>query len=395
MRFGVALSFMMLYLKTNHFKQDKPMDKIHKYYTARIPDSLVLDRLCKLASSITVSGEPSLRFSGAGPEGLHPNKVDENEVYKELKGRQTVALDEVALLFRTKQPGQNSLSVAVSRDKSGFFDEVQIKKNDSNEHSDSLAFIRLINLTQEEFKEIQIQDIEEFRPDNIVASIQAQRETSIIQLEKLIASATNSLLEGKARLETEVRENTKVELDKIAELKKEMLEDLKRREAEIGERATKLDAEQQQFDKRQSKYLRREIRKEILQDATTFLNENKPRRTAFLLRLPNDALFVVCIVLFFVLFFSGLRDVHDALVANTKANLTFYLIRQSLYFSSSLVFVLLYSRWISAWYKRHADAEDFYKLSSLISIAPIGLSKWRLSGGKVPVKRYPKSYWGP
>jgi hypothetical protein len=333
----------------------------------RIPrwnDRQVIEILQKLASEVTIQ-KPELHFvafEGQGGTYISFDQISTNKILNEFLPQDTALTKSFGLYGQVS--GQKRPFVVVTRDRPNLFDSLQFHYQPEFDQTQSA---KLMALAKKEFKEIQVDTALSALGPNELQSYFEAREATLSRLEVMSRDLVYGAHERQKELDQQYQKRFEELGAKLASDRGALRIEFEKKEAVVAEREKAIKDKEAEFETRESKYLRRQLRKDML-DKLRRLGEKFSLTTGTKrLRWPIHVFVAI------ILIFCGSMTILNFQQAVSLLNAAgqdwsrlhwwqFALLgfKQIGFAAAFLAAAWYYVKWNDDWFRKHADAEFMF-----------------------------------
>lgn len=335
--------------------------------TFKIPrqlDRQLIDAFARIAAECSFN-EPQLLFrvTHDTPSGTTPLKSYETH----LLLSQIIPLQQSALHTLVLQYSGHNI-ITVTRKGESVFDEVtatweQVRPVLQVEH-----FARALAVSRRELKEIKLDEAFRAFPNEEIGKYFEARDGMLTRLETV---STELLFNTQKRLK-ELDQEFQLRIEKlnteVAVQREGLKTEFEAKEAALRQREEDIRKQKSEFDTRESKYLRRQLRQDMLKRLADLSQKFELTKGTRNLRWP-----IVVFILLFLAFFGTMTVLSFTQTADlikgvgqdiSKLNwwqLGFLVLKQLGFAAAFLGGSWFFIKWNDRWFRQHADAEFMFK----------------------------------
>lgn len=332
----------------------------------RLTDRDLALRLSNIAKAFGPGGIQFYFVPFAGADGRYYNIDDlqADETFQQLAAQNSATCASLVLALPVAGPNKWHF-LRVIRKPGDFFDDVEAEWN-SGRPLPEWQFAKLLALARQELGEIKIGEALSGFPNHTINRYLEARDATLSRLETVNEELLFGIHERQKQMDAEQQKKSE-QLEASFKKRHEELQaqyDAKREELEAAEAAFK--AREAEFETHESKYLRRQLRQDMLNSLEAFKSKFELTPGTQRLRLPILVFTVMLLIFFGVLMAVGFYQTFDLLKGqdlskiNWSAVLTLSL--KQLGITAAFVGVAwFFIKWNDRWFRQHADAEFMFK----------------------------------
>ncbi len=329
-------------------------------------DRQVIESFLKIAQQADVA-KPILRFVpfvGTGMKDVACDKFEGDPILKEV-----LSLNEAALVSLGLVDGQrNREYLTLKRIGESYFDEVQVRFEPAEPRLTDVQFAKLLGIAKKELKEVRIDGaLSGFANDEINKYYEA-RDATLTRLDTVATELLFQIHERQKQLDADFQKRLQGLEAKLAAERESLKKEFEQKEAGLHAKEEAIKAREAEFETHESKYLRRQLRTDMLRKLEELSKKFELTQGTRRLRWPIAA-FVVLFLVFcgamMTLVYLQTAHLLDALGQDiSKLNwwqLAFLGVKQLGFLAAFLGGAWFFLKWNDRWFRQHADAEFMFK----------------------------------
>lgn len=340
-----------------------------KFRCPRLLDSQIIEALRKIADDCKL---PHVQigitlFEGANERVTVFNAL-EDDVQKVIDFHgSTISRFALYVPYQNR----NFSQLVLTRKNTEYFDEVLFPRSTDQKKSD-LEFMTLVAAAKRELKEIKIEGNLAGIPDKTLNEYYAARDATLTRLETVSGELLIDFHKKQQLTEAEISRRTEAVKAEHEALKQTLRDEYAAKEAALQKKEEELANRAAEFETKESKYLRRDLRKALLTELAERSKKFSLTDGTRHLRWP-----IVLTMLAFIGFCATMVVLNytqtAALLETTKDDLSkinpwtfgFLGLKQLGFVAAFLGGVWYFIRWNDRWFRQHADAEFMFKQMEL------------------------------
>jgi hypothetical protein len=292
--------------------------------------------------------------------------VETHDVFREILMSNSSCATTMALVLPIHAQGQQPWQIIkIQREPRDLFDKVEIDWQGNRGLSEP-EFAKLLGIARQEFGEIKIdQALTGFSNETIDKYMEA-RDATLTRLQ----SVTEELLFGIHKRQHELDEQFQQRIDVLntqtEERRKALQNQHEERQAALGNQESDLKKRLAEFETNESKYLRRQLRRDMLQVLEGFKSKFEVTAGTRNLRWPVMIFSLTMLVgfgtLMSVSFYQSFKIFGSPDISKINTVGMIVLATKQLGLTAAFVGVAwFFLRWNDRWFRQHADAEFMFK----------------------------------
>ena len=340
-----------------------------KFRCPRLLDSQIVEAMRKIAVDCKLSNAQMVitPFDGASEHATAIDSLD--DTIKTVVDFSGVTIYRFALAL-TYQNGRHSL-VTLSRKSTEYFDEVVLRTHPDPKTSE-LAFLTLVAAAKRELKEIKIEGSLSGFPNETLNEYYAARDATLTRLETVSGELLIDFHKKQQQTEAEISRRTEAVKAEHEVLKQTLRDEYAAKEAALQKEEEELANRAAEFETKESKYLRRDLRKALLTElaerSKKFSLTDGTRHLRWPIVLTMLAFVGFCatmVVLNYTQTAALLETAKDDFSKINPWTFAFLGLKQLGFVAAFLGGVWYFIRWNDRWFRQHADAEFMFKQMEL------------------------------
>lgn len=344
-----------------------------KFRSPRLADRQIIDGMREILLEVELGG-PTLHFvpfHGAQTVQVALEDAEKNEMLNAILAQKASVIQQFELIVTPANQRRRGI-LRINRKGEEFFDEVTLIWDPNYPVISESDFAKIVHVAKKAFKEVKLDGSLAGFTNKEINKYYEARDATITRLE----SINQELLFGlhKRQLELDqVLEEKKRALNDAQEAKlQEFKDEFATKQTKLEERAAELEKRQADFDMRESKYLRRQLRQDMLTKLENLGQKFELTKGTRRLRWPIAA-FALLLAAFFATMTVLAFNQTAAIVAAAGQDLTklnwwqlgFLGLKQLGFAAAFLGVAWYYIKWNDRWFRQHADAEFMFKQMDL------------------------------
>ncbi len=336
----------------------------HIFRIPRWPDRQLIEILSSIASDLSIPN-PSLyfiAFEGATPSTIGFADFEKNATLQPLLAIGGEGIHHLALL----SGGAHLLKVTRKGD--SLFDEATMDWQGVRSTIQEPLYARLIGVAKQKLKEVKISEVFSGFPNAEINGYYEARDATLTRLEAMSRELLYGIHERQKELDKEYA-NKIQELElKTKEERSALQKEFESRKLNLLEKEEAFSKKEAEFETRDSKYLRRQLRQDMLKKLADLSQKFELTKGTRRLRWPIMGFTMVFVAFFAVLtvlaFTQTVQILNSAGSDMSKLNwwiLGLFSMKQLAYASAFIAGSWFLIRWNDRWFRQHADAEFGFK----------------------------------
>lgn len=330
----------------------------------RIFDRQVVEKIKEINEELEINGSLQLRpFDEAESFRVRMDQLESNSFLNEVLPLNESCIHQIGL-----NPRDDFSLLTVRRLPSSLFDEVTVTYETERPPVSQGKTSQVIALAKQKFRELKFDSAFGGFNDVEISKYYESREATLSRLETVSVELLFNAQKRLAELDKEFQRRTEEQNASINAEKSKLKAQYDAVEQSLHEREEAFRKSEAEFDTNESKYLRRQLRKDMLEKLQALSVKFELTAGTRKLRWPLTA-FIIVFLLFFgtmtVLTFSqGGEILEKAGQDLSKMNwwqFTLLTIKQFGFVAAFLGGAWFYIKWNDKWFRQHADAEFMFK----------------------------------
>lgn len=338
-----------------------------KFRIPRYSDKRIVELTHKIVDECKIQGSKLrfIPFKGASVFDTSFDDVQKNPILQKAFKFSDATISEFILLTSNGIKLMN-----IVRDGEKLFDNVIIAEWTPSQQKpmevDEYTFF--IGTAKKTLKEIKIDEVFSGFPSEEINEYYKARDATLTRLEETTRELLYGIHQRQLELEREYREKGKAGEKKLEKLEDKLREDYLAKEENLNREREALTSKEAEFETKESKYLRRQLRQDILKKLDEHSKKFELTKGTRNLRWPIMMITIVLSVFFAALTaysFSQTIQLFEAAKDDfTKINwwvVGLLTLKQLAFASATLGGAWFLIKWNDRWFRQHADSEFNYK----------------------------------
>jgi hypothetical protein len=336
------------------------------FRTSRRLDREVIESLHRIAQQ-TQLVKPKLRFlpfEGAPTREIPCDQFEKDEILQEV-----LPHNEAALVWLAVVDGRrNRQLLTVRRVGNEYFDKVEVDFDAGEPRLSDVEFVKLLATAKKELQEVRIDgSLAGFGNKEIDRYYEA-RDATLTRLETVTTQVLFQMQERQKQLDIEFQKRLEQLESKLAGERESLKKEFEQKDMTLHAREEAIKTREAEFETHESKYLRRQLRMDMLKKLEELSKKFQLTQGTRRLRWP---------IAVFIIVFLGFCGTMTALVYLQTAHLLeafgqdisrlqwwqwiFLGIKQLGFLAAFLAGAWFFVKWNDRWFRQHADAEFMFK----------------------------------
>jgi hypothetical protein len=334
----------------------------------RRPDQQLIECIKAIQDEVGLTGAKLYfhAFDGGPSEYVPLDAIEQNAFLKEVLPFNQPSLQTVSLQVTEQHV------ITIRRDGRNLFDSVEINWCEGRHGINQASFAKLIAATKKILNPIQIGEALKGAENDEINEYHEARVATLTKLDTIAADMLVNQSKHLAMLEEQFRARVEKLGAETTALRNRLQEEHDGKVESLRGREEAITKKESEFETRDSKYLRRQLRKDMLERLASLSTKFELTKGTRTLRAPITVFTILFMTFFATMTVWAFIQTGNIIAAGgqdlTKMNwwqIGFLVLKQLGFAGAFLGGAWFYIKWNDRWFRQHADAEFMLKQMEL------------------------------